>query len=59
MRVSTIILSLFPNIKKLFVHLFTPSKENLKKKMVLKYENKHKPIYENGFQEDDDSIPVH
>ena len=27
--------------------------------MVSKYENKHKPIYKDGFQEDDDSIPVH
>ena len=37
MRVSTIILSLFPNIKKLFVHLFTPSKQEFEEK--LKYKN--------------------
>ena len=52
--------ALFTNISsQLFVHLFTPSKHEFEEKIHWKSKIKLKPIHKNGFQEDDDHIPVY
>ena len=52
--------ALFTNdTSKLFVNLFTPSKQKFEENIYWNLNIKLKPILKDGFQEDDDHIPVY